>query len=734
MPEVAITAVKSLSADGSRIGGYLVVWGNAKQRDLQGEYFTPETDLGLEWYEQRPVLYHHGLDGSMKASVIGVIDTLKADDTGLWAEAQLDLRQRYVRTVQNLVERGILGWSSGSLPHLVEVESDGRIKCWPIVEGSLTPAPAEPRRTDVHTLKSAYSTLGLDISRLQLPAENEPDATAKEPLAKEQDAPLSPSSDLAIKSDIQEYPVMDKALIILLIKAVLERTGSTMTDEEISALADQLVANVPQPEAAAVATEEGMQKTLAQAAPIVAKAVSEFFDAKQKTEASRQAAAKAAVNNVAINDVPASRAGGFSSPGHSNGSNPQITNMRTPYADMSSEDMSYYVMMRNAVRAKGKLAPWQPESAFIRELAAKTDKDYVEGKIRFEDENQTRAALKSINFLKANELDYSTQAGFGDEWVPDLWSSQLWEKARLDNVILPLFKTVEMPSNPYEWPIEGADPTVYYVPETTNENQLALNDANNPTPDSKVGSGKVTFNAKKLSLRVGISAELVEDSIIGVAAQYRKQAIRAIEDAIDNVLLNGDTDATASTNINLIDGTPAATAKYLSMNGLRKLWIITTAANGVDGGSAAVTLAQLRSARFSLDRAYSAKPDDLVVITHSEAYAKLLGLSEFITMDKAGALATAMTGQIGFVDGMRVLVSNEYALTNAAGKIPAAGGTLGSYTVAYRPGWYVDYRRRISASMDFIPYFDSYQLSATVRLAFVNRDAEVAAGVYNSLV
>ncbi|MCE2472864.1 MAG: hypothetical protein J4G18_13425 [Anaerolineae bacterium] len=162
--------VKTVDAPAGRIGGYLLIWGEPQRRDLQGEYFTPQTDVGLDWYEQRPVLYHHGLDGNLKAAVIGVIDTLKPDETGLWAEAQLDLRKRYVRAVQRLVDQGVLSWSSGSLPHLVEVNAEGRIKRWPIVEGSLTPTPAEPRHACVQTLKSAYKSLGLDMARLGLGA------------------------------------------------------------------------------------------------------------------------------------------------------------------------------------------------------------------------------------------------------------------------------------------------------------------------------------------------------------------------------------------------------------------------------------------------------------------------------------------------------------------------------------------------------------------------------------
>ena len=164
----AMKTVKMIDERAGRVGGYLIAWGEAAQPDMQGEYFTPETDVGLDWYERRPVLYHHGLDGTLKAAVIGVIDRLAPDEMGLWAEAQLDLHKRYVRAVQRLVDQGALSWSSGSLPHLVEVDEGGCIKRWPIVEGSLTPTPAEPRRTDVRTLKSAYKALGLDMARLGL--------------------------------------------------------------------------------------------------------------------------------------------------------------------------------------------------------------------------------------------------------------------------------------------------------------------------------------------------------------------------------------------------------------------------------------------------------------------------------------------------------------------------------------------------------------------------------------
>jgi len=596
------TAVKMIDAETGRIGGYLVVWGDATQRDLQGEYFTSQTDIGLDWYDQRPVLYHHGLDGNLKAAVIGVMDTLRQDEVGIWAEAQLDVHKRYVRAVQRLVDKGVLSWSSGSLPHLVEVAEDGHIKRWPIVEGSLTPSPAEPRHTDVHTLKSAYKSLGLDMARLGI----------------EDDHPTQTDTPL----DVPTHNNM---------------RGNNMS-QDITTPSKRL--------------------------PLA--------DEREALKSAR----------IAVG---------------------------SEFDTLDAMDMLHgYMLMRSAKSFHGV------SERFSNALAHKVSK----------------ANLKAI---KSDELAYSTQTGFGDEWVPDLWSQQIWNKARQDNTILPLFQNVEMPSNPFELPIEGTDPSVYYVPESTDEAHLSLG-SGNPIPDSKVGTGKLTLNAKKLALRVGFSSELVEDAIIPVLNIYREQAVRAIADAMDHVLLNGDTTGTATGNINSDHTTPAATQKYLSMDGLRHLPIVDNTANKVDMGNAAPTLAKMRETRFKMAGKYSARPTDLASIVDSGTYASLLGISEFLTMDKAGPLATAQTGQIGFVDGIPVYVSAEMPLTEADGKVGGGTNDRGQAVCVYRPGWYIGYRRKIAVSVDYLSYYDSYQLTATVRLAFVRFDTDVASTLYNIAV
>ncbi len=597
------TAVKSLGS--ARVGGYLVVWGDADHRDLHGEYFTPQTDLALDWYAHRPVLYHHGLDGAVKAALVGVIDTLRRDEVGLWAEAQLDLRQHYVRAVRDLVERGLLSWSSGSLPHLVEVTADGRIKHWPIIEGSLTPTPAEPRRTTLQAIKSAYEALGLDTTLLT-------DST---------------TSQTETRSPMQRDEMMAA------INAALDERAMTPSTP---------------------------RKHLPTADP---------------------AEARKALPQVSVS---------------------------SPYDQLNALDMAHgYVMLRAAKGFRGV------SETYANALAHKVRRD-------------------GLSARKADELSYSTQAGYGDEWVPDLWSAELWRQARLENVVLPLFRSIEMPANPYELPIEGADPTVYYVPETTDEADLTLGSAN-PIPDSKVGSGKVTLAAKKLALRVGFSAELAEDSIVPVLSMYREQAMRALSNAIDSVLLNGDTASGATGNINSDDSAPATNATYLAFDGLRKLPLVTTTANGVSAAGDP-TLALMRQTRFAMAHKYSVSPKNIAWVVDGGTYAKLLGLSEFLTMDKAGPHATALTGQIGFIDGSPVLVSAEMPLTMADGKVNATGNTKGQAVCVYRPGWIVGYRRRIAASVDYLPYYDAYQMTATVRLALARLDDDVAASLYNITV
>lgn len=707
-------AVKALG-DG-RIGGYLVRWGSPIDKDLQSEFFTANTYLALDWpIPVRPALYQHGFDATLKTAMVGGIDTLTKDDIGVWAEAQMDMSNEYWQYIAQLIADGRLGWSSGALPQGVEVDQYGEIRSWPIIEGSLTPTPAEPRNmitmkhySDAAGLTAAYKSLGVPV----------PDALKTE-AATESD-PVEEAEGETVANQVID-------LLIDALEGVgsQERSTATPTPEWSDPVAthndDETAGDDPPP--VEVTMTDNMQATIAQA--VEAALAEREAAARQKEIEAKAARADELAARVAELEArepeqrqPAKRLpGAEAAPEAPEAAAPRIE-VGSKYDSVKALDLAFGALM-----ARGRKDHAGLSTEYANALAHHMKK---EGRV---------ARKANGNYYKDDELVYSTQASYGDEWVPDLWSSDVWMKARQDNSILPLFNAVDMPSDPYELPYEGTDPTVSFVPETTNEAQLLISGSGAVIPDSKIGTGKAQLDAKKLALRVGVSSEFVEDSIVPVLPMFREQAMRAMADAIDNVLLNGDTTNAGTGNINLDDADPADTSKYLAFDGLRHLPLVTTTANAVDA-SGAPSLALLRQTRFAMAGKFSINPAGLAWIVDNQTYQALLNLDEVVTVDKFGPNATVLNGQLASIDGTPIIVSAEMGLTEADGKISNTGSnnTKGQAVCVYRRGWVVGYRRRIATDVSYLPYYDAYQMTATMRLAFVYYDADVASVLYDITV
>lgn len=146
-----------------KVAGYLVRFTTDDDPDLTGDYFTKQTDFGEA--DRLPVMYQHGLDVKIGKRKIGAA-TIRNEDAGLWAEAQLNLRDEYEKAIYELAKAGKLGWSSGAASHTVSRVMDGkaaRIEQWYIAEASLTPTPAEYRNV-VMSIKSLMPADGGDMN------------------------------------------------------------------------------------------------------------------------------------------------------------------------------------------------------------------------------------------------------------------------------------------------------------------------------------------------------------------------------------------------------------------------------------------------------------------------------------------------------------------------------------------------------------------------------------------
>jgi len=697
------------SVDRSRIGGYLVRYGSEQRKDLQGEYFTPETDYGLDWYDRRPLLYHHGMDTTMRDRVIGVIDTMKADDTGIWVEAQLELANEYVQAVLELVDKGALGWSSGALGYLVEYGRNGEIKKWPIVEGSLTPTPADPatfgdvnyqNAPDVRTVGGgyvydvdaaraamAYKSIGLDVPKLLLDVADEGDA--------EQEQKGASGADRAIVAKVAHDD-----------KKQASARKDAHDDKKEMEMSEQAKRNEQALDPAAIAevVEQVLSKREEERELAEMKAKAEEAEALRKELEALKAQAKA---------EPAKRLPGSTEEPDVSGVGVKAAAIEVgdKYDHLSALDMALGVALKGLVK---------PDEHYMRALAHKA----AEAKL---------VVKRGGAPVKADELMHTSNTGYGAEWIATMWSNQLWRDAIDGNPVLSLFNQIDMPSNPYELPTSGSDATAYLVPETEDETQLTYG-SGNTIPDSKVGTAKVTLTAKKIGVRVPVSAEMLEDSIVAALPEINQSVMYALQQAIENAILNGDTETGATGNINSDDAAPPSTAVYLAFDGLRKLPLVTNTANAVDA-AAAPSMALLRSVRALLPSRYAYNPANLAWVVDWSTYNKLLGLTEVSTVDKYGPNATVLTGELARVDGIPVIVSPHMPLTQADGKVDTLlTNDKGQMVLVYRPGWRVGFRRQVKIVSEFFGALDAWQITGTLRLALARFNTEASAALYNITV
>lgn len=151
--------------------------GGPAGKDTDGEYFSQNTDLCLDWYPERiPLLYHHGHDDTIESTVIGYVDrtSAKMEDDGWWVRIQLNASHKYHAKIKELIDKSVLYGSSGAYPTLVKVAKSGEILRWPWVEQSTTPTPANLFSIITpDDIAKHYKSAGLDFAPLQAKIEAE---------------------------------------------------------------------------------------------------------------------------------------------------------------------------------------------------------------------------------------------------------------------------------------------------------------------------------------------------------------------------------------------------------------------------------------------------------------------------------------------------------------------------------------------------------------------------------
>lgn len=364
--------------------------------------------------------------------------------------------------------------------------------------------------------------------------------------------------------------------------------------------------------------------------------------------------------------------------------------------------------------------------------------------------DQSRATLKAAGIdpeqvlsgkaMKADEINYSTLASGGDDWIGQEYSRRLWEAVRLGTFVLDGMPTVVVPEGTESiiLPVESTDPTWYKVAQAADENGTTKR------PDATVTSSKLATTSKTLSVakmgaRSQFTGELVEDSLIPWAAQLRKQLEMSGAEILEHLVIDGDTDATNSTNINDIDGTPGATEVFLVMNGFRKLALVTNTANSRSANGSLVDNDYLKTVKLMGTAGMNAIDRSKVkLVVDLNTYWKSLELASVKTKDvfeHATLEGDDLTRVWGFSVRPSANMHRESAkrMAETTGKIDQTDGdnTTGAI-VAYRPDqWLFGYKRRMTIKLQEFIDADVTQIVALCRVGMVNRDNEASAITYN---
>jgi predicted phage gp36 major capsid-like protein len=292
-----------------------------------------------------------------------------------------------------------------------------------------------------------------------------------------------------------------------------------------------------------------------------------------------------------------------------------------------------------------------------------------------------------------NALDVDT-SGEGGTWVPTGIGASMHEMVRASGKVAPLFSRIDIPTNPWKWPIEGADAVAYRVGEPTSDTATKVTVS---TP----GTGAATFDAEIFGARTLFSRSVEADSAIAILPFVRNKIARAFVNAEEMAILDGDADGThQDTDVQALGATDVRTA----WDGLRKKAIAQTVVTATT-----TTAANLIAIRGGMGK-WGVNPTELAYVIGVSAYHDLIGDTTLLTVDKMGPNATILNGMVGSVAGVPVIVS-EFVREdlNATGVDDGITATKTYNLCVNRNEWAIGQRMALDVEVDDSIYRETYQ-------------------------
>lgn len=300
----------------------------------------------------------------------------------------------------------------------------------------------------------------------------------------------------------------------------------------------------------------------------------------------------------------------------------------------------------------------------------------------------------------------------GAAWIPTGFSNNLVEKVRVDLRVAALHDRFNLPTDPYVFPVEGGDMTAYTVAERTGDDDYMT--AGNFVTASSPTAGKLTFSTRKVGVRTVFSTEITEDSIIAILPHLQFKIARALAEAQENAVINGDLRISSS---HLTGVTPGATSQVTAYDGYRRAVQRAGSTSNIGQAiDASGSLVKLRKLRSDMGK-YGISTGGLVYVVSINGYHQMLGIEQVITIDKFGSNATILNGQIGSLDGIPIVIS-DFLPDDLDSVGLGTGGTKTEVLLVNRSAFRFGDRREITVKSKEVIETDQHVLVALQRLDF----------------
>ena len=319
----------------------------------------------------------------------------------------------------------------------------------------------------------------------------------------------------------------------------------------------------------------------------------------------------------------------------------------------------------------------------------------------------------------------SVTAGRGDEIVPTGMASRLWDDVNQETRVASLFNRIDMPTNPFDIPLQLGDVNWYPGVENTG--------VTNSVPKT----AHQTLTAYELVAEVPWSLTLDEDAVFAVLPEVRQTLIRNAAEVIDDVLLNAD--QTATNSINADGGTVSATSPgmahfLIGFDGLLHLPLVDNTGQSMSLAGNILSSAYL-SALKKLGK-YGLSQSETVFITDVATFTASLGLSSVETVDKLGPKATIRTGQLGSIYGHPLIVSGQMRIADSDGKVSDGGNDSdrGRILAVNTSQWRVGFRRSLMIETQRDIQKRQNVMVVSMRLGFAERSGDRTKAKHTALV